>query len=65
VGVEILEFLAPGNSIISESLAPFTESCTMPRSKGQSYFEGSEILGISGPRKFCPGAEIPAIGRNF
>jgi hypothetical protein len=60
-----MEFPAPRNSARPEFLAPLQSVAPQRFVKDLANFEGPEIHGISGPRKFCPGAEIPALGRNF
>jgi hypothetical protein len=60
-----MKFLAPGNSAKSEFLAPLLHVAPQRLVKDLAEFRRAENSGISGPRKFCPGAEIPALGVEF
>jgi hypothetical protein len=60
-----MEFLAPRNSASSEFLASYQRVVPQPFVKDLAEFSRARNYGISDPRKFCLGAEIPALGQNF
>jgi hypothetical protein len=67
---DLAEFLRAGNYGISGPQkfcqtiisGPFTERCTTTFCKGLSRISKGRKFS---PRKFCPGAEIPALGAEF
>jgi hypothetical protein len=60
-----MEFLAPGNFAKSEFPAPLQNVAPQRFVKDLDEFQRVGNSGISGPRKFCPGAEISALGMKF
>jgi hypothetical protein len=67
---DLAEFSRAGNYEISgprkfcqtRISGPFTERCTTTFCKGLSQISKGQKFS---PRKFCPGVEIPALGRKF
>jgi hypothetical protein len=60
-----MKFLAPGNSAKPEFPAPLLHVAPQRFVKDLAKFRRAGNYEISGPRKFCPGAEILALGLNF
>jgi hypothetical protein len=60
-----MKFLAPRNSAKPEFLAPLQNVAPQRFVKDLAEIQRAGNSGISGPQKFCPGAEIPALGAEF
>jgi hypothetical protein len=60
-----MKFLAPENSAKPEFLAPLLHVAPQRLVKDLAEFRRAGNLGISGPWKFCPGVEIPALGAEI
>jgi hypothetical protein len=60
-----MKFPAPRNSAKPEFLAPLLNVTPQRFIKDLAEFRRAGNSGISAPRKFCPGAEILALGAEF
>jgi hypothetical protein len=60
-----MKFLAPGNSARPEFPAPLQSVAPQRSVRDLAEFRRAGNYEISGPQKFCPRAEIPALGQNF
>jgi hypothetical protein len=60
-----MKFLAPGNSAKPEFPALLLHVAPQRFVKDLAEFQRARNYEISGPQKFCSGAEILALGRKF
>jgi hypothetical protein len=60
-----MKFLALRNSARPEFLAPLQNVAPQHFVRDLAEFRRARNYEISGPQKFCSGAEIPALGQNF